>query len=107
MSIDEPPVALPKPPVALPKLYGAPAYARPPAPVALVPRPWDPDQLPLEQYRTEEEHRAGLYPPARAYTPVVDNARDPRQPDDRGPATGLRPRAFSLRAIAGRLLGGD
>lgn len=34
--------------VALPKLYGAPAYARPPVvPVNPVPRPIDPDDLPL------------------------------------------------------------
>lgn len=100
MSIDEQPVALPK-------LYGAPAYARPPAPAAAGPRPFDPDQLPLEIYRTEEERRATSYPPAHAYTPVVDIAGDPRRPDDRGAASGLRPRPFSLRAIAGRLLGGE
>lgn len=41
---------------ALPKLYGAPAYARPPAqPVAPVERPFDPDDLPLEAERTHEE----------------------------------------------------
>ena len=39
---------------ALPKLYGAPAYARPPAiPVAPVDRPFDPDYLPLESEQTE------------------------------------------------------
>ncbi|MDO8485273.1 MAG: hypothetical protein Q7S35_10055 [Candidatus Limnocylindrales bacterium] len=97
MSIDEQPVALPK-------LYGAPAYARPPAPVAAVPRPFDPDQLPLELYRTEGERRAAPYPPAHAYTPALDIAGDPRHPDDRGAAAGLRHRPFSLRAIAGRLL---
>ena len=100
MSIDEQPVALPK-------LYGAPAYARPPAPVAAASRPFDPDQLPLELYRTEEEPRAASHPPAHAYTPAVDIAGDPRLPDDHGAASGLRPRAFSLRAIAGRLLGDD
>ena len=41
---------------AMPKLYGAPAYARPPAvPVAPVDRPIDPDDLPLESERSLED----------------------------------------------------
>jgi len=40
---------------AFPSLYGAPAYARPPKPVADAVRPLDPDDLPLEVERTEEE----------------------------------------------------
>jgi hypothetical protein len=41
---------------ALPKLFGAPAYARPPvAPVNPVERPFDPDDLPLEAELTSEE----------------------------------------------------
>ena len=41
---------------ALPKLYGAPAYARPPV-LSLNPvdRPFDPDDLPLEAERTQED----------------------------------------------------
>jgi hypothetical protein len=42
--------------VALPKLYGAPAYARPPVvPVKPVERPFDPDELPIEAVQTDEE----------------------------------------------------
>ena len=41
--------------VALPKLYGAPAYARPPRVAADTPRPFDPDDLPIEAVRTDEE----------------------------------------------------
>ena len=41
--------------VALPKLYGAPAYARPPRSAADAPRPFDPDDLPIEAVRTDEE----------------------------------------------------
>ena len=42
--------------VALPKLYGAPAYARPPrVAVAQTDRPFDPDELPIEAQRTEED----------------------------------------------------
>ena len=41
---------------ALPTLYGAPAYARPPAvPAAPVERPFDPDDLPLEAELTSED----------------------------------------------------
>ena len=40
--------------VALPKLYGAPAYARPPVvPVQQAERPIDPDALPLEAVQTD------------------------------------------------------
>jgi len=42
--------------VAFPKLYGAPAYARPPRPALPDDRPFDPDALPLEAHRTPDEH---------------------------------------------------
>jgi hypothetical protein len=92
--------------VALPKLYGAPAYARPPvAPVAPTPRPFDPDQLPLAIHQTEEERRYADHLPAHRY--VLGSDRDrARQTGDRS-GDGLRPRLFNLRSIAGRLLGGD
>lgn len=41
--------------VAYPKLFGAPAYARPPRPALPENRPLDPDDLPLEAHRTPEE----------------------------------------------------
>ncbi len=42
--------------VALPKLYGAPAYARPPVlKVVTAERPFDPDSLPIEAHQTEED----------------------------------------------------
>lgn len=98
MSIDERPVALPK-------LYGAPAYARPPvAPISPVPRPFDPDQLPLQVDQTEEERRHADLLPARTYSPSSGGLGDGSK---RGTEGGLRPRLFNLRAIAGRLLGGD
>ena len=40
-------VAIDEQHVALPKLYGAPAYARPPRPAAVADRPFDPDDLPI------------------------------------------------------------
>lgn len=96
MSIDERPVALPK-------LYGAPAYARPTAPVTPSPRPFDPDLLPLQVYQSEEEREYAMRLRAHAYS-----SGESVNSDDGGPAGGpLRPRRFRLREIAGRLLGGD
>jgi len=90
--------------VALPKLYGAPAHARPPRPVgAPTPRPFDPDDLPLEAFMTPEE---------RALKEAVlggSNGPAGRTGPDRGGAvlSGrpiLQPRRFRLRALAARLL---
>jgi hypothetical protein len=88
--------------VALPKLYGAPAYARPPLAVVASPRPFDPDELPLEAFRTDEEQATAAYLPARAY-----ELRGADRASSGAAAGRLRARPFSLRAIAGRLLDGD
>jgi hypothetical protein len=93
-------------PIALPKLYGAPAYARPPAPVAHSPRPFDPDMLPLQVYQTEDERTYADRLPARAYGSAMDLAGDTRPRAGGTSSGGLRPRLFNLRSIAGRLLGG-
>ncbi len=90
--------------VALPKLYGAPAYARPPRQVAETPRPIDPDDLPIAVHQTPEERAIAESLPARSYAPGAGSYTD---------ATGhqgslqLTPQArpFSIRAIAGKLLG--
>jgi hypothetical protein len=39
----------------MPQLLGLPAYSRPPRPYATTPRPLDPDDLPLEAYRRQDE----------------------------------------------------
>ena len=97
--------------VALPKLYGAPAYARPAGAVATQPRPFDPDDLPIEALQTEEdrEYASGL--PARAWAPggaIVDGAAGHAHDGyAERPNPTLRPRPLSLRSIAGKLLGGD
>ena len=93
--------------VALPKLYGAPAYARPVAPVDPTPRPIDPDDLPIEAFRTDEEQELAAALPAYAF------AGGGSQATGQGaayPANGdpeLRPKALSLKKIAGRIRGGD
>ena len=94
MSIEEPHVALPK-------LYGAPAYARPPAPVDPKARPFDQDQLPIAAYQTDEERRIAALMPAHSYS--VGERGDQRDRTTHG-SRGLLPRLFRMRTIAGRLL---
>ena len=58
--------------VAMPKLMGAPAYARPPRVVEVpVPRPIDPDDLPIEAERTDEERElaAAIGPDVMTWLP--------------------------------------
>ena len=81
--------------VALPKLYGAPAYARPPVlKVVTAERPFDPDSLPIEAHQTEEDREftkeldestwtaaspAGpALPPQRHHAPHTARRRDER-----------------------------
>lgn len=88
--------------VALPKLYGAPAYARPPKVAEEGPRPFDPDELPIEASMSDDEREFAASLPARVYTPgatYVDGSHASEHGSD-----GLRPRAMSVRSIAGRLI---
>jgi hypothetical protein len=96
--------------VALPKLYGAPAYARPIAPVATAPRPFDPDDLPIDALMTEDEREFASGLPARAWAPggaTVDHDAPVPAHDGHVQNAGLRPRPLSLKTIAGKLLNGD
>jgi hypothetical protein len=89
--------------VALPKLYGAPAYGRPQIPVAVTaPRPFDPDELPIEAAMTDEEREFAASLPAIAYAPGgTDLGRSGRVNME----TEVRPlgRPFRLKSITGRL----
>jgi len=99
-------VAMDEQHVALPKLYGAPAYARPAPVVVVTPRPFDPDDLPIEAVQTDEEREIAATLPAHAYAPGGAHHRS----DGRGghaEEPSLRPRPLSLRALAGRILGQD
>ena len=89
--------------VALPKLYGAPAYARPPTIAETTPRPVDPDDLPILALQTEEDRILLESLPGRPYSPGGGSYT---QASDADPAAHPRARPLSLRAIAGRLLGG-
>jgi len=87
---------------AMPKLYGAPAYARPPAaPVNPVARPDDPDDLPIEAERMEPD---GLPPEApsgirgRVYeSAVATEASSSDATALGGTSPWLRGRPFRLR----------
>lgn len=101
--------------VALPKLYGAPAYARPAAAVAeAVPRPFDPDDLPIQALMSDDERKWAASLPARAWAPGggIADASDGKNHSQHGQngrdgEPSLRPRQLSLRSIAGKLLGGN
>jgi hypothetical protein len=80
---------------AMPKLMGQPAYARPPRQVAVaVDRPIDPDDLPLEAFRSEED-RALAEHLARSGTHRTNGQNGTLRPSSVG----------GLRGIAGRLFG--
>ncbi|MGH2513944.1 MAG: hypothetical protein ACRDGQ_14835 [Candidatus Limnocylindrales bacterium] len=119
--------------LALPHLYGAPAYSRPPRPVEEIPRPFDPDELPIEAARTDDDVAAlsqlagtSWAPPAvsrskpnrrlrigRASRPAaeVSGPPDPAGSSPTGASSlhdqgGLEGRPFRLRGL-GRMFGGD
>jgi hypothetical protein len=93
--------------IALPKLYGAPAYARPPAPVAVTPRPFDPDDLPLVAQQSDDELEANASINARAYAADGSLSFGGDGSSTSTGASHLQARSLSLRAIAGRLIGSD
>ena len=90
--------------IALPKLYGAPAYARPTRSVEVTPRPFDPDDLPIEAVMTDEEREVAATLPAHAFAPGGTHGREARAA---GSEPRLDPRPLSLKALAGRILGHD
>jgi hypothetical protein len=92
-----------QPHIALPKLYGAPAYARPAPIVEETPRPFDPDDLPIEAIQTDEERELAASLPARSYAPGGGPVKQDRGRKDGSPS--LHPRPLSLKALAGRILG--
>ncbi len=89
--------------VALPKLYGAPAYARPPRPVADTSRPPDLDDLPLEADQTDEERVLADVVRQRAGGAGWTLRGDGRVAAARA-ERGLEPRPFRLAGL-GRILG--
>jgi hypothetical protein len=93
--------------IALPKLYGAPAYGRPAAPVAVTPRPFDPDDLPLTVHQSDDEREISSAVTGMAYLTQSSLTFGPNGSSSSTGADHLQPRSLSLRAIAGRLIGAD
>jgi hypothetical protein len=83
------------PHVAMPRLIGQPAYARPPRPLAVeTPRPIDADDLPIEAFRSDEDHQL-----AERLAHAGSGTRN-------GHDVTLHPSSVGgLRSIAGRLFG--
>jgi len=101
-------MAIDEPLGALPTLVGAPAYARPPA-LVTAPRPFDPDELPLEIDQTDEERAFAAGLPARAFAPGGADVRpeastQTSKPEDEKAPPVQPDRPKGLRGI-GRLLG--
>jgi len=79
---------------AMPKLYGAPAYARPPiVPVSPVERPFDPDDLPLEAERSDDDPGLADQAQAQAGGPVASAS----SPSKREAKPRVRSRALRIR----------
>ena len=83
--------------VAHPRLYGAPAYARPPAQVAPTPLPLDPDDLPIAVHQTPEEREIAERLTASPYLVAERKAAAAPEPAP-------RPQPL-LGSLAGKLLG--
>ena len=87
--------------VALPKLYGQPAYARPPRAVLEAERPFDPDELPLTVEMTDEERVVAQSLPGQPY------AASAEEPSVNGHDGSLSPRPLRLKKLAARIIGGE
>ncbi len=79
----------------MPKLYGAPAYARPPVlPVKPVEKPFDPDALPLVAERTDEDGQPVAELQARTNGSEAIAQAAPAEQD---PSAKLHGRPFHIR----------
>lgn len=86
--------------IALPKLYGAPAYARPPMlTVVTADRPFDPDSLPLEMEQTDEERELSVELTSTSLGTAISESLA----SSRDGSSQLRGRPFQLTAIKRRI----
>lgn len=83
--------------VAHPRLYGAPAYARPPLSFTPTPPPLGPDDLPIAAEQTPEEQAAA----ERLLAAPYGQTERPSGSDD---APQLRPQPLLLSVLASRIL---
>ncbi len=89
--------------LALPKLYGAPAYGRPPRAVEVVGYPLDPDDLPLEVERSPEEQELALRLVGSGCASTVNGGAS----NGRGGHGELQAHPFRLRALTSRIFRED
>ena len=80
--------------VAHPRLYGAPAYARPPLSIEPIERPLDPDDFPIAAEQTAEEQAIAEVLISRPYVSIPLSKPAPAEPDpqSRAPRVGLASR---------------
>jgi hypothetical protein len=71
----------------------------------MIERPFDPDDLPIEAFQTEEDRAFAATLPARAWAP--GGSTSDGRGEGRGASRHVVGRQLSLRSIAGRLLGND
>jgi hypothetical protein len=91
--------------IALPKLYGGPAYARPPVVTTdPLPRPMTADDLPIVAEMTEEDLEFLVEHPA-VNGRVPGTSSGGSVGSEPSSAASLRPRPFSIRALADRIRG--
>lgn len=83
--------------VAHPRLYGAPAYARPPLRITPTVLPLDYDDLPIAVYQTPEEREIA----ERLLTSPYGVAERQATAE---PVAQLQPRPLRIGALAGKLL---
>ena len=83
--------------VAHPRLYGAPAYARPPSSIPPTALPLDPDDLPIAAEQTPDER-------AVAEQLVASPYRVAERPALTEPEPQVRPQPLLLGFLADRLL---
>jgi hypothetical protein len=90
-----------QPNVALPKLYGAPAYARPPRMLLMTAeRPFDPDDLPIEAEQTVEDRELVMDYAGGSWTAATQTLLE--APSREGSPL-LRGRPFHISAITRRI----
>jgi hypothetical protein len=90
---------------AMPFLYGAPAHGRRRVVAVDTERPSGPDDLPIENYRSPEDHALAteLFPRSYTSRPRMAPAVAEREADA-GVSAQLKGRPLVLRALAGRLM---
>ena len=88
--------------ISLPQLRGQPAYARPrPVAVDVAPRPFDPDDLPLDADMTQDERELAMSLPEKSYA-FPEQSKQQATASNGHDGHHLLPRPFRIRSLVGR-----